>query len=409
MFSRDTWKEIFLSIQKNKLRTFLAGFTVALGILIFVSLVGLSNGLKNTFDEFFRDDATNVFFIFRGRTSMPYKGYKANRQIEFDNSDLADIKKTFPQYLEYITPRISRNALVAYKEESNNYNTRAVGPAHQEAEKTIIMKGRYLNSEDINNRTKYAVIGRLVEEDLFGDKNAIGEFIDLGGSVFKVIGVYQDEGGDNEERRIYIPYTTRQRIEKNNDEIDQIILAFKPEIGYAGAMAFETAIRKFIKEKKYIHPDDQNGLFIRNVADQLQQNNQFANVLAIVFSFFALGTLIAGIIGISNIMVFVVKERTKELGIRKALGATPRSVIGTILLESVFITTISGYIGMLIGVFVLRSIGNKLEDYFIMNPYIDTGLAVVATIILIVFGALAGYVPARKAAKIKPIVALQDN
>ena len=409
MFSRDTWKEIFLSINKNKMRTFLAGFTVALGILIFVSLVGLSNGLKNTFDEFFRDDATNTFFIFRGRTSMPYKGYKANRQIEFDNSDLADIKKTFPQYLEYMTPRISRNALVAYREESNNYNTRAVGPAHQEAEKTIMMKGRYLNEEDIKNKTKYAVIGRLVEEDLFGDRNSIGKFIDLGGSVFKVIGVYQDDGGDNEERRIYIPYTTRQRIEKNNDEIDQIILAFKPEIGYAGAMAFETALRKFIKEKKYIHPDDQNGIFIRNVADQLQQNNQFANVLAIVFSFFALGTLIAGIIGISNIMVFVVKERTKELGIRKALGATPRSVIGTILLESVFITTISGYIGMLIGVFVLRSIGDKLEDYFIMNPYIDTGLAVIATIILIVFGALAGYVPARKAAKIKPIVALQDT
>ena len=409
MFSRDTWKEIFLSIQKNKLRTFLAGFTVALGILIFVSLVGLSNGLKNTFDEFFRDDATNVFFLFRGRTSMPYKGYKANRQIEFDNSDLADIEKTFPQYLEYITPRISRNALVAYKEESNNYNTRAVAPAHQEAEKTLIMKGRYLNEEDIKKKTKYAVIGRLVEKDLFGDKNSIGEFIDLGGSVFKVIGVYQDEGGDNEERRIYIPYTTRQRIEKNNDEIDQIILAFKPEIGYAGAMAFETALRKFIKEKKYIHPDDQNGLFVRNVADQLQQNNQFANVLAIVFSFFALGTLIAGIIGISNIMVFVVKERTKELGIRKALGATPRSVIGTILLESVFITTVSGYIGMLVGVFILRSIGNKLEDYFIMNPYIDTGLAIVATIILIVFGALAGYVPARKAAKIKPIIALQDK
>ena len=409
MFSRDTWKEIFLSINKNKMRTFLAGFTVALGILIFVSLVGLSNGLKNTFDEFFRDDATNVFFLFRGRTSMPYKGYKANRQIEFDNSDLADIEKTFPQYLEYITPRISRGALVAYKEESNNYTTRAVGPGHQYNEKTIMMKGRYINEEDVKNKTKYAVIGRLVEKDLFGDKNAMGKYIDVGGSVFKIVGVFQDDGGDNEERLIYIPYTTRQRIEKNNDEVDQIILAFKPEIGYAGAMAFETALRKFIKEKKYIHPDDQNGLFIRNVADQLQQNNQFANVLAIVFSFFALGTLIAGIIGISNIMVFVVKERTKELGIRKALGATPRSVIGTILLESVFITTVSGYIGMLIGVFVLRSIGDKLEDYFIMNPYIDTGLAVVATIILIVFGALAGYVPARKAAKIKPIVALQDT
>ena len=150
-------------------------------------------------------------------------------------------------------------------------------------------------------------------------------------------------------------------------------------------------------------------MFVRNIADQLQQNNQFANVIAMVFSVFALGTIIAGIIGISNIMVFVVKERTKELGIRKALGATPRSVIGTILLESVFITTVSGYVGMLLGVFLLRSIGDKLEDYFIMNPYIDTGLAVIATIILIVCGALAGYVPARRAAKIKPIIALQDN
>jgi len=350
-----------------------------------------------------------VFFLFPGRTSMPYKGYKSNRQIEFDNTDLADIKKTFPQYLEYITPRISRGALVSYKEESNNYTTRAIGPGHQFNEKTIMMKGRYINEEDIKNRTKYAVIGRLVEKDLFGDKNAMGKYVDMGGSAFKVIGVFQDDGGDREERNIYIPYTTRQLIEKNNDEIDQIILAFKEEIGYAGAMAFEVSLRKFIKEKKYVHPDDENGLFIRNVADQLQQNNQFANVIAMVFSVFALGTIIAGIIGISNIMVFVVKERTKELGIRKALGATPRSVIGTILLESVFITTISGYVGMLLGVFLLRSIGDKLEDYFIMDPYIDTGLAIFATILLIVFGALAGYVPARRAARIKPIVALQDN
>ncbi|MDH3698568.1 MAG: ABC transporter permease, partial [Flavobacteriaceae bacterium] len=271
MFSRDTWKEIFLSIRKNKMRTFLAGFTVALGILIFVSLVGLSNGLKNTFDEFFRDDATNVFYIWAGRTSMPYKGYKSNRQIEFDNSDMADIKKSFPQYLEYITPRISRGALVAYKEESNNYTTRAVGPGHQFSEKTIMMKGRYLNEEDIKNKTKYAVIGRLVEKDLFGDKNAMGKYVNMGGSAFKVIGVFQDDGGDREERYIYIPYTTRQLIEKNNDEIDLIVLAFKPEIGYAGAMAFEVSLQKFIKEKKYIHPDDENGLFFRNIEDQLKQ------------------------------------------------------------------------------------------------------------------------------------------
>ena len=409
MFSRDTWQEIFVSIRKNKLRTFLAGFTVALGILIFVSLVGLTNGLKNTFNEFFNDDATNTFFVFPGRTTIPYKGYKSNRRIEFDNSDIADIEKNFPLFIDYVTPRITRSALVKYKEESNNYTTRAVAPGRQFAEKTIIMKGRYLNEEDIENKTKYAVIGRLVEKDLFGQKNALGNYIDIGGSVFKVIGVFQDDGGDNEERNIYIPYTTRQLIEKNNDKIDQIILGFKPEIGYAGAMAFEKSLDKFLREKKYISPQDQNGIFIRNVADQLKQNQQFANVLGIIASVFALGTLVAGIIGISNIMVFVVKERTKEIGIRKAMGATPASVIGSILLESIFITTIFGYLGMLIGLAILQSLGTSLEDYFIKNPYINTGLAIIATIFLILFGALAGYIPARRAARIKPIVALRDE
>lgn len=312
-------------------------------------------------------------------------------------------------FVEYSTPRISRGGLVKYKNESNNYTTRAVGPAHQYAEKTIIMKGRYINEEDIKNKTKYVVIGRLVENDLFGNKNSLGEYIDVAGSAFMVIGVFQDDGGDNEERLIYMPYTTRQLIEKNNDKVDQIIVAFKPEIGYAGAMALDLSLNRFFKEKKYISPDDQNGVFIRNVADQLKQNQQFARVLQIIVAFVAFGTIIAGIIGISNIMVFVVKERTKELGIRKALGATPKSVIGSILLESVFITTISGFFGMLLGVFILNSLGEKLKDYFITNPYIDITMAISATLVLILFGAIAGYIPAKRAAEIKPIEALRDE
>lgn len=409
MFSRDNWKEIFDTIKKNKLRTFLSGFTVALGIFIFVVLFGFGNGLINTFDDFFGDDATNVFFVFPGKTTKPYKGYKSNRQIEFDNSDLADIEKNFTMFLEYTTPRITRGALVKYNNESNNYTTRAVAPAHQFAEKTIVMKGRFLNQEDIKNKTKYAVIGRLVEKDLFGNKNPIGEYIDIGGSAYMVIGVFQDEGGDNEERYIYIPYTTRQLIEKNTDKIDQIIVGFRPEIGYVGAMAFDKSLDRFIRDKKNISPEDQSGIFIRNVADQLKQNQQFARVLQIIVAFVAFGTIIAGIIGISNIMVFVVKERTKELGIRKALGATPRSVISTILLESVFITTFSGFTGMLAGIGLLSSMGEKLEDFFITNPFIDLGTAVFATFILILFGAIAGYIPAKRAANIKPIVALRDE
>lgn len=409
MFSRDTWNEIFETIRKNKLRTFLSGFTVALGILIFVTLYGFGNGLINTFQQFFNDDATNVFYLFPGRTSMPYKGYKSNRQIEFENSDIADIEKNFDVVVEYTTPRINRSGLVKYKEESNDYTTQAVAPGHLFAEKTIIMKGRYLNRKDIEEKSKYAVIGRLVEEDLFGTMNSLGRYIDIGGSAFKVIGVFQDDGGDNVERTIYIPYTTRQLMEKNTDKIDMLIVAFRPEIGYAGAMAFDRSLMKFLKEKKFVHPDDQNGIFIRNVADQLQQNQQFAGVLQMIVAFVAFGTIIAGIIGISNIMVFVVKERTKELGIRKALGATPAKVISTILLESVFITAISGFIGMIIGIALLSWLGDRLEDYFITNPYINMGTAVVATLLLILFGAIAGYVPANRAARIKPIVALRDE
>ena len=409
MFSRDRWQEIFDTIRKNKLRTFLSGFTVALGIFIFIILFGFGNGLKNQFQEFFLDDATNTITLFAGKTSMPYKGFKSNRRIEFDNSDLADIKENFPFFLEYITPRISRSASVKYKNEFDNYSTRGVGPGHQFAEKTIMMKGRYINEKDIENKTKYAVIGRLVAQDLFNQGDALGQFIEIGNSVFKVIGIFQDDGGDREERYIYIPYTTRQLLEKSNDKVDQIVLAFKPQLGHSGSLVFERKLREFLKKKKSIAPKDPNGIFFRNRADILKQNQQFANVLQLIVTFVGLGTLIAGIIGISNIMVFVVKERTKELGIRKALGATPKSVIQMILQESVFITTISGYVGLFIGIFVLKSIGASLQDYFIKDPYIDTTTALFATIILILFGGIAGYIPAKRAARIKPIVALRDE
>ncbi|MFL2629526.1 MAG: ABC transporter permease [Flavobacteriaceae bacterium] len=410
MFSRDTWTEIFDTISKNKLRTFLSGFTVAIGIFIFIILTGFGNGLTNTFQSFFGDDATNILRVFPNRTSKPYKGYKAKRRIELDNSDLADIKLNFPLFLEGITPRISRGAVVKYKNNSDNYQTRGVGPAHQAAEKTILMKGRFINEDDIKNKTKYTVIGRRVALDLFGEEDPMGKFIDVGDTVFKIIGVFQDSGGEYEESYLYIPYTTRQLIEKGNDKVDQIILSYKPSIGYTGAMEFEKKLRLFLKNKKSIDPTDQSGIFIRNVSEDLKRNQQFAGVLQYIVLFVAIGTLIAGIIGISNIMVFVVKERTKELGIRKALGATPKSVISMILQESIFITIISGYFGLFSGMLVLRNIGSALEeDYFIKDPSIDLSTAIISTIILVIFGAVAGYIPAKRAASIKPIVALRDE
>lgn len=409
MFNRDRWQEIFQAIAKNKLRTFLSGFTVALGIFIFVILFGFGNGLKNAFTNEFTDDATNTIFIYPNKTSIPYKGYKKGRQIELDNNDLAAIQKEFPQYLQYISPRIYRNFSLKYKGESNSYPLRAVAPAHQFTEKTIMMKGRYFNQQDVDKKAKYVVIGRLIEEDLFKDESALGKFISIRNSNYMIIGVFQDEGGDREERVAYMPYTTLQLSEMNNDKIDQIVIGFKPEIGYMGAMAFFYQLQDFMRKRHYIHPDDQTAMYFRNIAENFQRTQQIATVLQLIVTFVGLGTLISGIIGISNIMVFTVKERTKEIGIRKALGATPSSVIGMILQESIFITTVAGYLGLTAGISVLKSVGNTFEKYFISNPYLDFNTGLVATIALVVFGALAGYIPAKRAARIKPIVALRDE
>ena len=239
MFSRDRWLEIFDSIKKNKLRTFLSGFTVALGILIFVVLFGFGNGLDNTFDKFFTDDALNTMWVNAGRTTKPYMGYKANRRIEFDNKDLEDITNRFAFYIDGITPRISESGNIGYKLKSNNYSVRGVGPFHQKNEMTIMMRGRYINGLDVENKERNVVIGRLVKQDLFGDEDALGKFVSGGGRSWKVIGVFQDDGGDNEERIVYVPYTTLQLIQKNTDKLQQIIISYKPEIGYAGAVAFE--------------------------------------------------------------------------------------------------------------------------------------------------------------------------
>ena len=409
MFNRDRWQEIYETIRKNRLRTFLSGFTVALGIFIFIVLFGFGNGLKNTFKQFFLDDATNTLWVSPGKTSKPYRGFKANRRIEFENSDLEDIKDNFKFFLEGITPRINRSARVRFRGESDNYSTRAVAPDHQYIEKTLIMQGRFINQDDIEKKTKNIVIGRLVAKDLFKKENPIGKYLEIGSSAFKVVGVFQDQSGDREERLIYIPYTTQQLIEKNNDKINSIIVSFRPELGYTSALAFERQLRLFLKKKKSIDPRDNNGIRIRNVADQIRQNQRFAGVLQLIVAFVGIGTLIAGIIGISNIMVFVVKERTKELGVRKALGATPKSVIGMVLHESIFITTLSGITGMIAGIVLLSNMEDRLEEFFIIDPYIDNFTALVATILLILFGAVAGYIPAKRAASIKPIVALRDE
>ena len=409
MFNAERWIEIFQSISKNKLRAVLSGFTVSLGILLFIILFGLGEGLKNSYKDLFLDQSNNVVFVFPGKTTKPFGGFKSNRRIEFDNSDIEEISNQFASRIEYINPRIRSGDRISYKLESYDFSLQAVAPSNQYIENHILMKGRYLNQKDIKEKAKVAVIGRLVARDIFKKEDPIGKFINIGSRSFKVIGVFQDSGGDVEESYLFIPYTTRQQILMGSDKIGDIVLTFNPEIGASGAVKLGDDIKKFLKKKKSIDPTDPSGLFIRNVADEFERSMQFASVLQIIVAFVGIGTLIAGIIGISNIMVFIVKERTKELGIRKALGASPSEIIKMILTESIFITAISGFLGMVGGILILNSLDTGLMDYFITRPGVNFSLAMTATIVLILFGVIAGYIPAKRAAQIKPIVALRDE
>ncbi len=409
MFEIDRWAEIFQSIRKNKLRTFLGAFTVALGIFIFTVLFGMGNGLKNTFKEFFEDDATNTVVVYSGRTTKAYKGFKEGRRIQFKTEDYELLKDKLGSRIEYITPRVFRGVNARYKREAGSYTVRGVNQDDQYLEKTIVEEGRYIDQKDIKNKSRVVVIGRMVKKDLFKDQEALGQFLQMNGINYKIIGVFSDAGGDNEERTICAPYSTLQLIYKNSDDINQINLSFNKEIGVNGAKQMVREINSMLREKYAVERTDKGGIRIRSVFDDYEQNMQFANLLQFIVLWIGIGTLFAGAISIGNIMVFVVKERTKELGIRKALGATPGSIVGLILQEAILITSIAGYAGLLIAVFALSRMGDRLKDYFITNPEVSTSTIVSATIILIIVGAIAGFIPARRAAKIKPVVAMRED
>ena len=410
MFDIDRWREIFQSINKNRLRSVMSGFTVAFAILLFTLLFGIVSGLKNTFEGAFVDDAANSMFVRVWKTTKPYKGLQSGRRIQLKNSDYDYVADKYDSKIDLMTARVYKNFSMSYKKNQDNYSIRAVHPDHQFLEKTIMTDGRYINQLDINDASKSIVIGRLVKSDLFGEKPALGKRINVGGISYKVIGIFSDDGGDNEERLSYIPITTAQKLYGNNDYISQINIGYNENLSLDEAIAFGKAVERDMRKKLDIHPDDQSALSVRNMAELNKGVGIFMLALFFIVIFIGSGTLIAGIIGISNIMIFVIKERTKEFGIRKALGAKPSSIVGMVVQESVLITTIAGYLGLTLGTYILSLIGNSLEeDYFIKDPSVSQGLVIGATIVLILSGLIAALVPARKASKIKPVVALRAD
>ena len=377
MFDLDRWREIFQSINKNKLRSVMSGFTVAFAILLFTLLFGIVSGLKNTFEGAFVDNAVNSMIVRVWKTTKPFKGLQSGRRIQLKNPDYEYLADKYDSKIDLMTARIFKNFSISYNNKQDNYSVTAVHPDHQFLEKTIIDEGRYINQLDINESSKVIVIGRLIKSDLFGEKPALGKRVNVGGISYKVIGIFSDDGGDNEERVAYIPVTTAQKLYGNNDYLNQIRIGYNEDLNLDEAIAFGKLVERDMRGKLDIHPDDQSALSVRNMAEVSKGVDVFIIALFFIVVFIGSGTLIAGIIGISNIMIFVIKERTKEFGIRKALGAKPSSIVGMVVQESVLITTIAGYLGLTLGTYILSLIGNNLEkDYFIKDPSVSQGLVI---------------------------------
>lgn len=410
MIDFDLWQEILSTVRQNKLRTVLTGFSVAWGIFMLVVLLGSGTGLRKGVEYQFRDEATNSISVQSGQTSLPFRGLKPGRGIQFRNPDYVDVRDHLDG-IEYSSARyfISGVIKVAYQGETGNFQVRAVHPGYRFLEKTLVREGRYINELDIRDHRKSAVIGVLVKNALFRDGQALGREIRINGVSFKVVGVFDDEGSEQEQELIYLPITTAQRAFGGSDKIRGFLYT-TGDATLAESKVMEAETRGRLANRHDFDPEDPRAVFIRNEAEQFQR---FVSLMSGIRAFVwlvGIGTLIAGVVGVSNIMMIAVKERTREIGIRKAVGATPLSVVRLVLEEAIFITAIAGYFGLVLGVFVLEGVARFVPNAdFFQNPEVDLRVAVTATLLLIVAGGVAGFFPARRAAAIRPIEALRDE
>ena len=413
MIDFDKWQEIFSSIRRHKLRTFLTALSVWWGIFMLVILLGAGSGLQNSVEHNFRDDAINSLWIYRGTTSKPFKGLKSGRFIRFKNDDY-DFLRSGVKGVEYLTGRYypSGDYFVRYKNKSISFDVRSVHPEHKFLENTIIAEGRFLNELDIEKFRKVCVIGKVVKDEFFGEENgAIGEYINIKGIDFKIVGIFTDEGHENEMRKIYLPITTAQKVYGGNENIHQLMLTMG-DANLAETRRLEKTIREEMAARHKFSVDDEQAIYISN---GFEEYREFRLVFAFIKGFIwfvGIGSIIAGVIGVSNIMLIIVKDRTREIGVRKALGATPYSIISMIVQEAILITALAGWMGILTGVGLIYAINsalvaNEVEIEYFRNPEVNFGVVVAAFIILLISGTLSGLIPAMQAAKINPVKAMK--
>ena len=408
MIDIDKWQEILDSIRKHKLRTLLTAFGVAWGIFILVLMLGAINGLQNSFEHDFRDDAINSLWIYRGTTSKDFNGLNKGRNIKFENSDYDFLETNYPE-INAITGRfyLSGDQLIKYGKEALAFNVRSVHPGHKILENTQMIKGRYLNETDIDESRKIAVIGKLVDEELFGEEESIGKEITIGEIIYKVVGVFYDSGGENEMKKVYIPISTAQKIYADGQSIHQLMVD-GGDLDLAGMVALEEKIKSSFAARKQFDPTDRRAMRIQNNAKEFQKFSGLFMAFNVITWIVGIFSILAGVIGVSNIMLIIVKDRTKEIGIRKAIGATPRSIVGMILQESILITGLAGYLGMIGGIAFIYLLSGSESDFF-RHPQVDIGIVIIATLVLVFSGAMAGLIPAIKAANINPVEAIKSD
>jgi putative ABC transport system permease protein len=409
MFDLDKWQEILGTIKKNKLRTILTAFSVAWGIFILIILLAAGQGLRNGAQEQFGNDAANSIWIDGGMTSMAYEGYKPGRTIQLHNADFYHIQKNI-EGIDHATAvnHGHQTKILSYKNEHAGFIVRPVAPDHYLLEKAKIVSGRFINQIDFNEFRKVCIIGIPVRNALFKNEDPIDKFIDAAGTKYKVVGVFNDPGkGDND--RIYVPLLTEQRISNGKDHVGTI-WASTGTVSVEGSELIADEIRKNLAKKYHFNPMDINALNVSNNNVEYVRIMSMLDGIKIFILIIGIFTLIAGVVGVSNIMMIIVKERTKEIGVRKALGATPFSIVSLIIQESVFITSIAGYVGLLAGIGVVEGLkAAGLEGDFFKDPNVDISIALLSVGLIILAGALAGFFPAIKAARVEPITALREG
>ena len=416
MFDLDKWQEIFGMIRKHKLRTLLTAFGVFWGIFMLVLLLGAGKGLENGVYGMFGHLAKNSMWIWGGRTSIPYNGMKPGKYVSYTNDDYYALKKEFPE-IKLLAPGLGLwgSYSVSYGKNNGAFKVGGDFPAMNEIRPMIFTAGRFVNQKDVDEKRKVAAIGSRVKEVLFGEKDAIGKYIKIKGVYFLVVGTFEVENpgsnGRDDSEKIFIPLTTLQQTFNAYNKVGSF--AISPKDG-VDPEELEARVKEFLAARHGIAPEDKSAIGGWNSG---RETKKFAGLFTGINTFIwgvSIMTIIAGIVGVSNIMLIIVKERTKEIGIRKALGATPVSIVSLILTESVFITAISGYLGLSAGVGAVELIRTLMESAGAENPYfnnpqIDIQVALIATLILVLAGAFAGLFPAIRAARINPIEALRAD